>query len=151
VKSLHKIIFIYFHLGGWRWISGGYIYYVRGDKANHNIGESMNAIISIGFNVTQNGPHGRYQAPMDAETQWLFKNEVIEAVSKHLRGQVVQKGFVSGYWEGQTEPSWTITMAMDEDAQQDIPSLKSSLSSIAFLFHQDCIALTLAEPTFISA
>ena len=111
----------------------------------------MNAIISIGFNVTQNGPHGRYQAPMDAETQWLFKNEVIEAVSKHLRGQVVQKGFVSGYWEGQTEPSWTITMAMDEDAQQDIPSLKSSLSSIAFLFHQDCIALTLAEPTFISA
>ena len=78
----------------------------------------MNAIISIGFNVTKQGPHGNYQVPMDGETQWLFKNEVIEAVSKHLRGQVVQKGFVSGYWEGQTEPSWTITFAMDVDAEQ---------------------------------
>ena len=111
----------------------------------------MNAIISIGFNVTKQGPHGPYQVPMDAETQWLFKNEVIEAVSKCLRGQVVQKGFVSGYWEGQTEPSWTITMAMDEDAEQHIENLKGCLSSIAFLFHQECIALTLAKPTFISA
>jgi len=109
----------------------------------------MNAIISIGFNVTKQGPHGNYQVPMDGETQWLFKNEVIEAVSKHLRGQVVQKGFVSGYWEGQTEPSWTITFAMDEDAEQDMDGLKRSLSHCAFLFHQDCIALTVAAPQFI--
>jgi len=111
----------------------------------------MNAIISIGFNVTKQGPHGPYQVPMDAETQWLFKNEVIETVSHCLRGQVVQKGFVTGYWEGQTEPSWTITMALDEDEGQDYQDLEKRLSSIAFLFHQDCIALTLAEPKFISA
>ena len=111
----------------------------------------MNAIISIGFHVTQNGPHGRRQVPMDAETQWLFKNDVTEAVINTLHGQVVQKGFVTGYWEGTKEPSWTITFAMDEDREQPIEELKSSLSSLAFLFHQDCIALTIAEPTFISA
>ena len=109
----------------------------------------MNVIISIGFNVTKQGPHGNYQVPMDAETQWLFKNEVIEAVSKYLRGQVVQKGFVSGYWEGQTEPSWTITKALADGDEQDVEGLKSSLSSIAFLFHQECIAMTIASPQFI--
>ena len=109
----------------------------------------MNAIISIGFNVNKNTPDGPRQVAMDADTQWLFKKEVTDAVSNCLNGQIVQKGFVTGFWEGQTEPSWTLTFAMDENKEQHIENLKGCLSSIAFLFHQECIALTIAAPQFI--
>jgi hypothetical protein len=73
------------------------------------------------------------------------------AVSKY--GNVVQMGGVTSFWMGREEESYTITLKAWSWSLEDYPfqGLRSKLAEAATRFRQKSIALTIAEPLFITA
>jgi hypothetical protein len=82
--------------------------------------------------------------------EWIgFKLMVFGAVQKY--GNVVQMGDVTGYWLGQEEESFTLTLDVWTWYEGDFNGLRAKLAHAAKLFDQESIALTVAEPMFIKA
>lgn len=99
-----------------------------------------NAIVSIGRNIKGQ--------PMNNEAWDMFK-----ALTKNIMylrcPEIYFIGEGKGYYEGQVEISFTIIGCLHEDAS--LSNLKHELAALAKDFNQDCIALTVADPTFVSA
>ena len=105
----------------------------------------MNVTISIGRNV------GKVPLPTQ---EW---NSFVSAIdrlittlikqSQSTGAQIVQFGFVEGYWNGDREDSYTITVADADHTLKD--ALANSLQVECIRYRQDSIAATWYEVTLI--
>ena len=105
----------------------------------------MNVTISIGRNV------GKVPLPTREWDSFVgaidFLVSALVDQSQSTVAQVVQFGYVDGYWNGDREDSYTITVA-DVD-----PTLERNLANClrveCIRYSQDSIAATWYEPTLI--
>ena len=105
----------------------------------------MNVTISIGRNV------GKVPLPT---TEWdSFVGAIDRLVaalvdqSQWNGAQIVQSGYVDGWWNGDREDSYTITVADADPTLED--ALANSLRVECIRYRQDSIAATFYEVTLI--
>ena len=105
----------------------------------------MNVTISIGRNVGK--------VPLST-TEWdSFVGAIDRLVaalvdqSQSTAAQVVQFGYVDGYWNGDREDSYTITVADVDPTLEE--ALANSLRVECIRYRQDSIAATFYEVTLI--
>ena len=103
----------------------------------------MNVTISIGRNVGK--------VPLST-TEWnsfvgAIDRLVAALVEQSTVAQVVQFGLVDGYWNGDREESYTVTVADADPTLED--ALSNSLQVECIRYRQDSIAATWYEVTLI--
>lgn len=99
-----------------------------------------NVIVSIGRNIKNQ--------PMNSQAWDMFKALTKNIV--YLRcPEIYFIGTGMGYYAGATEESFTIIGGLHEDA--NMSNMKRELAELAKDFGQECIAVTVADPTFVSA
>lgn len=100
----------------------------------------MSTYVSIGRNI-QNEPM--------SEHDWgEFVKRVTLAVEL-FAGPIVSTTLGSGVYQGKTE-GCAVIVGAGNPAKHSLSYLKASLSALATSFKQECIALTVATPEFIS-
>ena len=106
----------------------------------------MNVTISIGRNV------GNVPLPTREWDSFVGAIDFLVAAlvdqSQSTVAQVVQFGYVDGYWNGDREDSYTITVADVDPTLEE--ALANSLRVECIHYSQDSIAATWYEPTLIN-
>ena len=103
----------------------------------------MNVTISIGRNV------GKVPLPTQEWDSFVgaIDRLVAALVDKSTNAQVVQVGFVNGWWNGDRENSYTITVADADPTLEE--ALANGLRVECIRYRQDSIAATWYEVTLI--
>ena len=106
----------------------------------------MNLTISIGRNVGDT-PLGIADWRDFRDDVHLIACQISDAFPP---AQIVQTGFVDGWWDGAHEESYTITIANVNASRRYKSAVHAQLSTLCARYEQDAIAATWYRPSFVN-
>lgn len=101
---------------------------------------SASLVLSIGRNIGS--------APMAQEKWEAFTRSAHRAITEHC-GALYFAGYGTGFYEGMSEESFTLTAAAPSGSS--LRSLVLALRALAREFEQDSVALTVGETELVTA